>query len=288
MPVPATSNATIEAELTREIDHWLQHMTWRADFERWRAGRIWQEQHQDERLATMERYSGTLRGRRILEIGSGMGGTSVALALVGAYPAATEYNPAYCRITRLRATRHALPLPVINAAGENLPFNPQVFDLALCWDVVEHVQDPADLLAELSRVIRPGGLVFLTVINRFAWRDPHYHLRAINYLPRGIAEAIIRWRGRSKAGSALRDKQRLSEMHYFTYGQFRRLARQHGFRLRDIREDHVRRGDGTATGRKGQVRDLLRRLGLALPAYWIYRGLVQGTYEIVLQRQVGA
>ena len=225
MQVPATSNPTIEAELTSEIDHWLQHMTWRADFARWRAGRIWQEQHQDERLATMTRYAGPLQGRRILEIGSGMGGTSVALALAGAYPAATEYNPAYCHITQLRAARHALPLPVINAAGEDLPFDAQVFDLALCWDVVEHVQDPSDLLAELSRVIRPGGLVFLTVINRFAWRDPHYHLRAINYLPRGIAEAIIRRRGRSKAGSDLRDKQRLSEMHYFTYGQFRRLAR---------------------------------------------------------------
>lgn len=287
MQAPATSNPTIEAELTSQIDHWLQHMTWRADFARWRAGRIWQEQHQDERLATMTRYAGVLQGRRILEIGSGMGGTSVALALAGAYPAATEYNPAYCHISQLRAARHALPLPVINAAGEDLPFAGQVFDLALCWDVVEHVQDPSDLLAELARVLRPGGLVFLTVINRFAWRDPHYHLRAINDLPRGIAEALIRRRGRSKAGSNLRDKQRLSEMHYFTYGQFRRLARKHGFRLRDIREDHVRRGDGTATGLKGRVRDLLRRVGLALPAYWIYRSLVQGTYEIVLQCESG-
>jgi 2-polyprenyl-3-methyl-5-hydroxy-6-metoxy-1,4-benzoquinol methylase len=273
-----------EAELTRRIDHWLAHMTWRPDFERWREGRIWQERQQDERLRLIARYGGALPGRRILDLGSGMGGTSVALGLAGAAPLAFEYNRAYCDIIRMRAERYDMSIPVVNGAGEQLPFDDASFDLVIAWDVVEHVQDPALLLAELARVLRPGGRALLTVINRFAFRDPHYHLPLLNWLPRQLAEAIIDRRGRSKSGADFTDRQRLSEMHYYTMRGFRQLAARYGFRVGDIREDRVRRNEGTAGGRKGQARDMLRRMGLARVAYIGYRTLFQGTYELLLVR----
>jgi SAM-dependent methyltransferase len=273
-----------ETELTQRIDRWLSHMTWRPDFDRWREGRIWQERQQDARLRLIARYGGALPGRRILDLGSGMGGTSVALGLAGAVPLAFEYNRAYCDIIRLRAGRYDMSLPVVNGAGERLPFRDASFDLAIAWDVVEHVHDPALLLAELARVLRPGGRVLLTVINRFAFRDPHYHLPLLNWLPRPLAEAIIEQRGRSKSGADFSDRQQLSEMHYYTIGSFRRLAARYGFRVGDIREDHVRRNEGGAGGIKGQVRDALRRLGLVRVAYLVYRALFQGTYELLLVR----
>lgn len=284
LPPPAL-DAQREAELTRRIDQWLAHMTWRPDFARWREGRIWQERHQAERLRLIERYGGPLAGSRILDVGSGMGGTSVALALAGAHPLAYEYNSAYCAIIRLRAARYRLRLPVINGPGEHMPFADASFDMAIAWDVVEHVQSPELLLAELARVVRPGGRVLLTVINRFAYRDPHYHLPLLNWLPRPLAEVIIARRGRSKGASAFSDRQKLSEMHYYTMAGFRRLAARHGFSVGDIREDHVRRGEGSAGGLKGRARDLLRRLGLAHVAYLAYRTLFQGTYELVLVRE---
>ncbi len=283
--LPPLIDQECEAELIQRIDHWLAHMTWRPDFERWRAGRIWQERQQDERLRLIARYGGALPGRRILDLGSGMGGTSVALGLAGAAPLAFEYNRAYCDIIRLRAGRYDMGLPVVNGAGEQLPFSDASFDLVIAWDVVEHVQDPALLLAELARVLRPGGRALLTVINRFAFRDPHYHLPLLNWLPRPLAEAIIERRGRSKRGADFSDRQRLSEMHYYTMGSFRQLAARYGFRVGDIREDRVRRNEGSAGGRKGQARDALRRLGLARVAYIAYRTLFQGTYELLLVRE---
>lgn len=282
-PEPA-HDAALETELAHAIDPWLQHMTWRTDFSRWRDDRIWQERRQKERLHTIESFGGQPSGLRIVDIGSGMGGTSVAMALDGAYVVASEFNPAYCRITQLRARRYDLALPVVNATGEAMPYQSDSFDMALCWDVVEHVDDAERLIAELGRVVRPGGRVLLTVINRLAWRDPHYHLVGLNYLPRSIAERLIEWRGRSKADSALQDKQRLSEMHYFTLGAFRALAREHGFEVWDIREERLRQGAGTASGIKGRVRDLLARLGVVGPAYKLYRTFVQGTWELVLVR----
>jgi 2-polyprenyl-3-methyl-5-hydroxy-6-metoxy-1,4-benzoquinol methylase len=281
---PPTIDQEREADLTQRIDRWLAHMTWRPDFARWRAGRIWQERQQDERLRLIARYGGALPGRRILDLGSGMGGTSVALGLAGAAPLAFEYNRAYCDIIRLRAARYDMSLPVVNGAGEQLPFGDTSFDLVIAWDVVEHVQNPALLLAELARVLHPGGRVLLTVINRFAFRDPHYHLPLLNWLPRPLAEAIIERRGRSKRGADFSDRQRLSEMHYYTMAGFRQLAARYGFRVGDIREDRVRRNEGTAGGIKGKARDVLRRMGLVRVGYIGYRTLFQGTYELLLVR----
>lgn len=272
-----------EAQLTAQIDSWLAHMRWRPDYANWREGRIWQEQRQSDRLRTIERYGGALPGRRILDLGAGMGGTSVALALAGALPVAFEYNQAYLEIIHLRAARYDLALPIINGAGEHLPFAGDAFDLVICWDVVEHVQDPAMLLAEIARVLPPNGRVLITVINRFAFRDPHYHMPLINWLPRALAEAIIARRGRNKGGE-FHDRQALSEMHYYTMGAFRQLAAQYGLRVGDIGEDRVRRGERRATGMKGRTRELLRMLGLAVPAYLAYRTLFQGTFELLLVR----
>jgi 2-polyprenyl-3-methyl-5-hydroxy-6-metoxy-1,4-benzoquinol methylase len=60
-------------ELERAIDPWLQHMTWRRDYDRWRERRINQEQYQADRLAQLERAAGPLAGLRVLDLGAGMG-----------------------------------------------------------------------------------------------------------------------------------------------------------------------------------------------------------------------
>jgi SAM-dependent methyltransferase len=284
-PPSASIDSTREAELTERIDRWLAHMSWRPDFVRWREGRIWQERAQADRLRLIERYGGALQNRRILDLGSGMGGASVALALAGAAPLAFEYNREYCEIIRLRAARYDLALPVVNGVGERLPFGAGSFDLVICWDVVEDVQNPEQLLAELARVLRPSGRALLTVINRYAFRDPHYHMPLLNWMPRSIAEALIARRGRSKGEAAFSDRQQLSDMHYYTMRGFRRLAARYSFRIGDIREDRVRRGEGTAGGLKGRARDALRRLGLARSAYIAYRTLFQGTFELLLVRE---
>ena len=104
-------------------------------------------------------------------------------------------------------------------------------------------------------------------------------------LPRPIAEKVIERRGRSKGDAAFSDRQKLSEMHYYTMAGFRRLAARYGFRVGDIGEDHVRRGQGSATGLKGRARDTLRHVGLAPLAYIAYRTLFQGTFELLLVRE---
>lgn len=271
-------------ELEQRIEPWLQHMTWRRDFAQWRDRRINQEHYQDERLRQVERVA-RLRGLRLLDLGAGMGGFAVAAALRGADVVACDYNRDYCAIIALRAQRHGMMLPIYNVAGENLPFQPASFDMVVSWDVIEHVRSPERMLAEIARVLCPGGHALLTVINRRAWVDPHYHIRGINWLPRPWAERIIERRGRSKQHAAFRDMQRLSEMHYFHYDEFVALARRHGFTVRDLREDLLRAGRLPSPRRSRRaMRAVLRVLGLELPAYRLQRRWYMGMFELVLTK----
>jgi 2-polyprenyl-3-methyl-5-hydroxy-6-metoxy-1,4-benzoquinol methylase len=272
-------------DLERAIDPWLQHMTWRRDYGAWRERRINQEQYQDERLTQLEQAAGPLDGMRLLDLGAGMGGFAVAAARRGARVSVCEYNRAYCAIIRLRAARHGLRFPIANAAGEALPLPDRAFDAVVCWDVIEHVRDPRLVLAELARVLRPGGTALLTVINRCAWVDPHYHIRGLNYIPRPLAEAVIRLRGRTKQGAAFRDMQRLSAMHYYHYHDFAALAGTIGFSVRDLREEQLLAGRLTSprTSRR-LARTALRTAGLEQAAYRAERRWLVGMFELALTK----
>ncbi len=273
-------------ELARLIDPWLQHMRWRGDFEAWRYKRLHSEDFQAEAIAQVTTIAGPITGRSLLDLGCGMGGFVVAAAQAGANVTALDYNAAYCLITAVRCDQHSLGVPVVCGAGEALPVPDAAFDIVVAWDVIEHVQQPGNMLAEIARVLRPGGAAFMTAINRFAFRDPHYHLPLINYLPRSGAELLIDLRGRSKYETAFHDRQRLAEMHYFTFAGFRKLAARYGLTTQDLDELRIRRGE--LAPRRAFRRILLQVLGrfaLTLPLYRLYRALYQGTYRLALTRE---
>lgn len=272
--------------LAEHIDPWLGHMTWRRDFAQWRERRINQEYYQEERVNLLQRAVGRpLANLRVLDLGAGMGGFAVALALRGSRTVACEYNRAYCDIIALRARRQHLALPIISTVGEHLPFADHAFDAVVSWDVIEHVQSPQAMLAEIARVLRPDGCALVTVINRRAWNDPHYHMRGINWLPRFVAEWLIARRGRSKEGAAFRDMQRLSEMHYFHYQAFVKLAGHYGFTVRDLREERLREGRLPSPRRsRRMLRSLLRLARLEHLAYIIQRQWYMGMFELALQK----
>jgi ubiquinone/menaquinone biosynthesis C-methylase UbiE len=280
----------LEERLSDAIEPWLAHMAWRKDFAAWRERRIWQERHQGDNVRDVRRALGSrIEGKALLDLGAGMGGLSVALmreiGLEGLRLQALDYNPDYCRIARLRAERYALQLPIAVGAGEHLPYPSASFDLVVCMDVLEHVADPRAVLAEIARVLKPGGTALTTVPNRHAFRDPHYHLPFINWLPRMLAERIVKIAGRSKEGGPLHDRQELSELNTYTWGGFKCLAERVGFQVRDqvyarIRSGEIRQLRGWRRG----LLSVLTRVGLTSLVYRAYRYGWQGTYQIMLQK----
>ena len=286
----APANLELEARIAAAIDPWLAHMAWRKDFEEWRERRIRQEHHQEANLKDLRAVLGLkVEGKSALDLGSGMGGLSVAMLLEfgpkGLRLEAMDYNPDYCKIARLRAERYGLELPIVVAAGENLPYPDAGFDLVVCLDVLEHVADAEVVLMEIYRVLKPGGIVLTSVPNRRAFRDPHYHLPLINWLPRPVAEQIIKRSGHSKSGGLLQDRQALSELNTYTWRAFRRMARDVGFSVRDQVYWRVRHGEvRQLTGARRRVLDAALGAGIFKPLYRAYRYGWQGTYQIRLAK----
>ncbi len=291
---------TIDQALEKVIDPWLEHMRWRPDFQKWREGRLWQEKKQKRTLAILKIFrqlaagagpAPELKELRILDLGCGMGGLSTALALEGAAVNSLDFNRAYCEITRLRGKRYNLDLLPVNAGGENLPFAADSFKVVICLDVLEHVQRPEDLLAEVSRVLLPGGLLYITAINRFAFNDPHYHLKGVNWLPRSLAGRYLALFKRQKDNSRFTDRQTLNEMHYYRFKELKALGKRHGFtRLEELGELELDPGLAPPDNSKNWKKSLgkgLRKLKLLKPLYRLYRNYYKGTYQLMLVKAGG-
>jgi ubiquinone/menaquinone biosynthesis C-methylase UbiE len=277
----------IEERLAAAIEPWLAHMRWRKDFEAWRDRRIWQERYQADNLRDIKRaLGGNLAGKKVLDLGAGMGGLSVAMMRElgpGLQVQAMDYNPDYCEIARLRAEWYGLQLPIVVASGEELPYPFEQFDLVVCLDVLEHVADIEAVMNEIYRVLKPGGATLTSVPNRHAFRDPHYHLAFINWLPRPLAERIIRMAGRSKEQGPLRDRQGLSELNTYTWEEFARLAKGLGFGVRDQVYQRITSGEirQLRSWRRALLK-ALRKTELLGLFYRVYRYGWQGTYQILL------
>jgi SAM-dependent methyltransferase len=113
-------------------------------------------------------------GGVVLDLGCGFGGRSVAYQrLTGSYIVGLEIDsrmagPALRFARSMSETTDAVDACFAAGVGEALPFASGSFDAVLCYDVFEHVQDPGTTLAEIHRVLKPGGSL-LTVF------PPYFH-----------------------------------------------------------------------------------------------------------------
>jgi SAM-dependent methyltransferase len=97
-------------------------------------------------------------GSRVLNGGAGQGSFSLRLARLGFEVTSVDSSPATAQVLRAR-----VPGPVAVADVAALPFADESFDAAVLGEVLEHVPDDAGALAEVARVLRPGGVLAVSV-----------------------------------------------------------------------------------------------------------------------------
>lgn len=90
------------------------------------------------------------------------------------------------------------------ADGTRLPTSSACFDFLIVNHLYEHVVDPKELFAEVSRVLKPGGSAYVSAGSRWAFIEPHYRLPFLSWLPRGLADRYVRWTGRAKSYRGIR------------------------------------------------------------------------------------
>ena len=124
----------------------------------------------------------------ILDIGCGIGGTSLECAARGAKVVAIDTYKKYIMLLKNQERANSAPLygGVCNAIFSS--FKDGVFDCVILQDVLEHVTSQERALCEVSRVLKPNGIVYLSTPNRWSplnmMADPHWQLPLISTFPR--------------------------------------------------------------------------------------------------------
>jgi 2-polyprenyl-3-methyl-5-hydroxy-6-metoxy-1,4-benzoquinol methylase len=142
-----------------------------------------------------EREGLSFAGKTVLDLGSGLGTASAEIARRGARVVALEPYENWCRIgsERLSVEPHA---HVIRSVGERLPIADASIDIVVSFQVLEHVRNPRSVIREVFRVLKPGGLAFISYENYLSFREPHYQVPWLPVLPKSLGALYLKWLGR--------------------------------------------------------------------------------------------
>ena len=134
-----------------------------------------------------------LKGQRVLDVGCGGGILADAMARAGAQVTGIDLAAKPLRVAQLHALEAQTPnVEYREVSAEALAEQqPSGFDTVTCMEMLEHVPDPASVVRACAALVKPGGWVFFSTLNR----NPKSFLLAIvgaeyvlNLLPRGTHE----------------------------------------------------------------------------------------------------
>nr|WP_018864516.1 bifunctional 2-polyprenyl-6-hydroxyphenol methylase/3-demethylubiquinol 3-O-methyltransferase UbiG [Thioalkalivibrio sp. ARh3] len=125
----------------------------------------WIDQHAD------------LAGKKVLDVGCGAGILSEAMAVRGAQVTALDAGAEHLEVAREHAHDSGLEIHYLHTTAEaHAEHHAGDYDVVTCLEMLEHVPDPEAVIDALVQLVRPGGWLFLSTINR---------------TPRAFAEAIV-------------------------------------------------------------------------------------------------
>ena len=108
-----------------------------------------------------------LRDAAVLDVGCGGGLLSEALAQAGAKVTAIDLAPNLLKVARLHGLESGIKVDYREMPVEALAEEVQAsFDAVTCMEMLEHVPDPASVIAACARLLKPGGQLFLSTLNR--------------------------------------------------------------------------------------------------------------------------
>lgn len=136
-----------------------------------------------------------LNNKKVLEVGSGMGVNLIVWSKkynidgYGIEPDGEGFDSSYLFSKKLLKLNGIDEQRIINAPGENIPFDDNSFDIIYSTNVLEHVQDPYKVIDEAVRVLKPGGILQIVYPNYHSYFDGHYAV----FHPPLISRKVLPW-----------------------------------------------------------------------------------------------
>jgi 2-polyprenyl-6-hydroxyphenyl methylase/3-demethylubiquinone-9 3-methyltransferase len=144
------------------------------------------------RLEWISRLAGGLQGKKVVDVGCGGGILSESMAQQGASVTGIDLAEKPLKVAKLHQLESGVQVDYRLIAAEDLAAaEPGSFDVVTCMEMLEHVPDPVSVMTACARMVKPGGWVFFSTLNR----NPKSYLFAIigaeyvlNMLPKGTHE----------------------------------------------------------------------------------------------------
>ncbi len=119
------------------------------------------------RVEYIELQCGQLGGKSILDVGCGGGILSESLAKLGAHVTGIDMAEESLAVARDHAKQHQLEITYQHITVESLAQQqPEQYDVITCMELLEHVPDPLSIITACAKLLKPGGQLFLSTINR--------------------------------------------------------------------------------------------------------------------------
>ena len=114
----------------------------------------------------LERADGLFE-KNVLDVGCGGGILSESMAVAGAKVTGLDMGGEPLQVARLHALESGVKVDYVQETVEaHADAHPQQYDVVTCMEMLEHVPDPASVVAACARLVKPGGHVFFSTINR--------------------------------------------------------------------------------------------------------------------------
>ncbi|MFU8783750.1 bifunctional 2-polyprenyl-6-hydroxyphenol methylase/3-demethylubiquinol 3-O-methyltransferase UbiG [Aliidiomarina sp.] len=137
------------------------------------------------RLQFIDQHGLGLSGRKILDVGCGGGLLSEAMAKAGAHVTGIDMSPDALSVARLHALDSGVDVDYQQITAEEFAAeHAGQFDIVTCLEMLEHVPNPSTVIAACASLVKPGGRVVFSTLNRT--------LKA-KLLGVYIAEYVLRW-----------------------------------------------------------------------------------------------
>ena len=152
----------------------------------------------DKMFAELMNHVGDLKGKKTLEVGCGYGMMLIHglfnydLDVYGVEPTKKTFDGRYEIAQILLAENGVESDRVLPGVGEQIPFNDASFDIVYSFQVLEHVQNPRQVLKESWRVLKPGGWLYCNAPNYRTFFEGHYNIPWLPDLPKWLARIYVR------------------------------------------------------------------------------------------------
>jgi 2-polyprenyl-6-hydroxyphenyl methylase / 3-demethylubiquinone-9 3-methyltransferase len=159
----------------------------------------------------IEHIEGGLTGKQVLDVGCGGGILAEAMAKAGGVVTGIDLADKSLKVAKLHSLESGVSVNYESISAEDLALrNPGQFDVVTCMEMLEHVPDPSATVRACATLVKPGGWVFFSTLNR----NPKSFLFAIigaEYVLRLLPRGTHRWQSFIKP-SELAEAARLAKL----------------------------------------------------------------------------